>query len=317
MSFEQAVVNLEQTNAKLQEEVVRFRDAAMGLNNIYPTITEGRQNTDDGKYFSVPGSGAYMRLYRRQGTSAELIAEFPDRDTVLDIQQGVSAFTDRGIVGADGPFFSLASEGTSPQVTDDIYQSRPSGTYYSLGALNSPAAVNGHLLWCKYSISGLYDKALFLPQNVANRLFILGQHNGAFQQPVEVYTTGNLLGPVSQSGGVPTGSVIERGSNSDGEYVKFADGTMICTLHSSLGRTINIDTQISGDFYRSGATGNTWTYPRQFVSEPICYAQIRTSIDQFGVTKIANASDCLIGGISLAGSRTNQTYTASAIGRWY
>lgn len=39
---------------------------------------------------------------------------------------------------------------------------------------------------------------------------------------------GNILGTVSQSGGIPTGAVIERGSNANGEYVKFADGTAIC-----------------------------------------------------------------------------------------
>lgn len=47
----------------------------------------------------------------------------------------------------------------------------------------------------------------------------------------EMYHTGNLLGTVSQSGGVPTGAVIERGSNANGEYVKFADGTMIMTAN--------------------------------------------------------------------------------------
>ena len=44
-----------------------------------------------------------------------------------------------------------------------------------------------------------------------------------------VFGRANLLGTVSQSGGVPTGAVIERGSNANGEYVKFADGTMIAT----------------------------------------------------------------------------------------
>lgn len=38
----------------------------------------------------------------------------------------------------------------------------------------------------------------------------------------------NLVGTVSQSGGVPTGAVVERGSNANGEYVRFADGTQIC-----------------------------------------------------------------------------------------
>lgn len=37
-----------------------------------------------------------------------------------------------------------------------------------------------------------------------------------------------LLGTVSQAGGMPTGAVFESGSNANGTYVKFADGTMIC-----------------------------------------------------------------------------------------
>ena len=112
MSFEQAVVNLEQTNAKLQEEVVRFRDAAMGLNNLYPTVTEGRQNTDDGKYFSVPGSGAYMRLYRRQGTSAELIAEFVDRSEINGILDQLGPLLGRGVVGGSGDLLAPSCAAT-------------------------------------------------------------------------------------------------------------------------------------------------------------------------------------------------------------
>ena len=43
------------------------------------------------------------------------------------------------------------------------------------------------------------------------------------------YGTENIVSTVSQSGGVPTGGVIERGSNGNGDYVRFADGTQICT----------------------------------------------------------------------------------------
>lgn len=39
----------------------------------------------------------------------------------------------------------------------------------------------------------------------------------------------SAVGTVSESSGTPTGDVIERGSNANGEYVKFADGTLICT----------------------------------------------------------------------------------------
>ncbi|MBF5006833.1 hypothetical protein [Diaphorobacter caeni] len=36
-----------------------------------------------------------------------------------------------------------------------------------------------------------------------------------------------ILGTVSQSGGVPTGAIVQRGSNANGEFVRFADGTQI------------------------------------------------------------------------------------------
>ena len=44
---------------------------------------------------------------------------------------------------------------------------------------------------------------------------------GAFRQ-------GTLLGVVSQTSGIPTGAVIQRSSNANGDFVKFADGTLIC-----------------------------------------------------------------------------------------
>ena len=46
----------------------------------------------------------------------------------------------------------------------------------------------------------------------------------------DVYKQDNILGTVSESSGVPTGAIIERGSNSNGEFVRYADGTMICGM---------------------------------------------------------------------------------------
>jgi hypothetical protein len=85
MSAEVELANANKKIADLVVEIQRFRDAIMGLSSVYPTISEGRQNTADGKYFSVPGDGAYMRLYRRNGSSSSLIAEFPDRVAVEQI----------------------------------------------------------------------------------------------------------------------------------------------------------------------------------------------------------------------------------------
>ena len=39
---------------------------------------------------------------------------------------------------------------------------------------------------------------------------------------------GNILGAVSQAGGVPTGALLQRGSNANGEFIRLADGTQVC-----------------------------------------------------------------------------------------
>ncbi|MGM0858662.1 MAG: hypothetical protein ACQEW0_16515 [Pseudomonadota bacterium] len=46
----------------------------------------------------------------------------------------------------------------------------------------------------------------------------------------DVYARGGILGTVSESGGVPTGAIIERGSNANGEYVKFAGGRAVAII---------------------------------------------------------------------------------------
>lgn len=60
----------------------------------------------------------------------------------------------------------------------------------------------------------------------------------------EDYHKGNVVGTVSQSGGVPTGAVIERGSNVNGDYTKFADGTMICRGAGVAGSLVVVDSAI-------------------------------------------------------------------------
>ncbi len=68
------------------------------------------------------------------------------------------------------------------------------------------------------------------------------------------YSKTNILGTVSQSGGVPTGAIIERGSNANGEYVRYADGTQRCR-------------------FLQGGTGRvTWTFPAPFIAAPIVEA---------------------------------------------
>jgi hypothetical protein len=59
--------------------------------------------------------------------------------------------------------------------------------------------------------------------------------------PSALYAQSNILGTVSQSAGVPTGAIIERGSNANGEYVRYADGTQIC-FTSEYTTTVGVNT---------------------------------------------------------------------------
>lgn len=68
------------------------------------------------------------------------------------------------------------------------------------------------------------------------------------------YGPGNLLGSVGLSGGTPTGAVIERGSNTNGDFVRLADGTQICTHTLPLG------------FFDATRIEATWTFPAGFAA---------------------------------------------------
>lgn len=74
------------------------------------------------------------------------------------------------------------------------------------------------------------------------------------------YHSRNILGTVSQSGGVPTGAIIERGSNANGEYVRFADGTQICVMPE-------ISATTSSSSGLSVLVGSR-TFPAPFISQP-------------------------------------------------
>lgn len=55
----------------------------------------------------------------------------------------------------------------------------------------------------------------------------IGTDGGVETEGHRVHHRGNVLGSVGLSGGTPTGAIIEEGSNANGTYVKFADGTML------------------------------------------------------------------------------------------
>ena len=55
--------------------------------------------------------------------------------------------------------------------------------------------------------------------------------------PAQAFRRGNILGAVSQSGGVPTGAIIEEGSNANGNFTKYANGTVIMSMRRTESRS--------------------------------------------------------------------------------
>lgn len=78
-----------------------------------------------------------------------------------------------------------------------------------------------------------------------------------------LYGRDSILGTVSQSGGVPTGAIIERGSNANGEYVRWADGTQICR---HIQWTTNTVTTARGNVFCTGS--DVWDFPATFAAAP-------------------------------------------------
>jgi hypothetical protein len=127
------------------------------------------------------------------------------------------------------------------------------------------------------------------------------------------------VGTVSQADGIPTGAIVQSGSNADGSYVRWADGTQICHHRITLG------------FVSSASLYAAWTFPQAFSAAPTVvatvldhgtYAPGRGSLGAGGVDNPPTATGAEIfqsrdpaGPNFVAGNTID--YLAMAVGRWY
>jgi hypothetical protein len=154
--------------------------------------------------------------------------------------------------------------------------------------------------------------------------------SSAWEQVHSLLSREQMLGVVSQNAGVPTGAVIERGANANGEYVRFADGTQICTRRVSVSG-LSISTA-SGSVFR--ASLGTFTFPASFAGAgadavgAVIDGSDNTAIrDHAGVLKVRAGSGTLQAdwdevsvwsGLSITGlAGENTQVSLLAVGRWY
>ncbi len=127
------------------------------------------------------------------------------------------------------------------------------------------------------------------------------------------YHTGNILGTVSQSGGIPAGAIIENGSNINGKYTKFADGTLMTISEIDV---VGGTTEVTGSLFRSGV--NICNLPSVFITPPSFYGRPSEGLLRW-VSKSGSLSntraDFVL--VSTANNATSDSTSIVAIGRWF
>lgn len=129
------------------------------------------------------------------------------------------------------------------------------------------------------------------------------------------FRKGSILGTVSQTAGVPTGAIIERGSNANGEYVRFADGTQICMQRDE-----------TASFITSMASGNVWevsaavvfTFPIQFIAPPVMHSSTHTAVNAVAWASNYTVTATVVAITAWSPASTAQgKFQYTAIGRWF
>ncbi|MBZ5486886.1 hypothetical protein HW452_05040 [Halomonas aquamarina] len=155
------------------------------------------------------------------------LQELLRRLTLADVA-GRSVVGGSGRLMAESAFRLGDSVGSGTSAIDDSL--RPTEfTRYPSGA-SSPFGRAGMGFRTRYTSAGSAQE-LHIDAISGDLRTRVGDGNGSsieWQPPTKFYSDKNILGRVSQSGGIPTGAIIERGQNSDGEYVKYADGSAVC-----------------------------------------------------------------------------------------
>lgn len=232
--------------------------------------------------------------------------------------------------------FGLGGSDLAQVRLDDGQQDLPSGFYAGGGSSADPttfpsgnARYKPFLNLTRRVSSGNYMQVRMYFGETIN-IYEKSALTAAWEPMHSLVSREQLLGTVSQTGGLPTGAVIERGANANGEYVRFADGTQICTRRVSvLGLSI---TSPAGSVFQ--ATLGSFSFPASFVGAGADFvgatvdgsdnSDIR---DHAGILKVRTGSGTLQtdwndvsvwSGLSITGLAGEITQISlTALGRWY
>lgn len=169
----------------------------------------------------------------------------------------------------------------------------------------TPTLTNGYVIAHYNWDANAAHQTLHIQSATAPRTYLRSKMGGSWSPWREVYNAGRILGAVSQSAGVPTGAIIERGSNANGDYVRFADGTQICTRQLT----------------SSAAAASTWTYPAAFDATAPLPRVTGTAVATFLAAVCLDADPTATAATLSVRDKTDARRAATvyvqAIGRWF
>jgi hypothetical protein len=122
----------------------------------------------------------------------------------------------------------------------------------------------------------------------------------------------NSLIPYEDSFAFAGSGVVETGSNSNGTYIKFGDGTLIChgSITTAALTSVN-DSNIGTYGWSFCYIGNTTTFPAAFIAPPVVVGNVET-----GISNAQSITTTQFNFVAYAHSSLARSAYYMAIGRW-
>ncbi|MBU2994090.1 DUF2793 domain-containing protein [Octadecabacter sp. B2R22] len=177
-------------------------------------------------------------------------------NTTADVVNRLSVAADATLLSHDGGGHQLkVNKASSGDTASLLYQSNWSGRAEMGLAGNDEFSIKVSDDGSTWTEALRFDGADGLASGAAVTQGPTDITDGRLIRNGDGYVKSTVIGTVSQTGGVPTGAIVETGSNVNGDYVRFADGSQICT------------TTLTLDYSGTARLSGTWTYPISFAAE--------------------------------------------------
>lgn len=165
--------------------------------------------------------------------------------------------------------FGLGVNNTPTTLVADMDAHRISGQFrFASTTVGKPAPSSGVFLHLMRSSSGDTIAQVQVAFGADYRIYHRALNVGVWTAWQRIYHQGDTLGTVSQTAGVPTGALLETGTNANGIYRRFACGMQICWRTDLSVAAVNT---VNGSLFRSASV--TWTFPATFIAAPVATGQ--------------------------------------------